>query len=118
MRFSSLMLAAGAALALSGCGQSNPIIGEWEIHISDPSTKAMIGMVPDAARSMTFEGDKMKAGGQEIKVAYEVVDHKTVVVKVSGEPDTRIAIETVDGRECLKMPGGMEMLGARFCKKA
>ncbi|NWH08878.1 MAG: hypothetical protein HXY22_09605 [Alphaproteobacteria bacterium] len=120
MRNSILPLIGGMMLALSACGEAaNPLIGDWEIRVDDPGAKAMLEMLPEGMRMMSFAAEKVTVAGQDVAVRYEILDAHAVIVKADGQPDSRIEVETVDGTECLKLPQPRAQLaGVRYCRKA
>ena len=105
-----LLLVSMQALILTGCGQSNPLIGEWK-DVSDEAAAmeeehgiALIIRFTETSMIMGPPGNAQHTG-----VKYEVYDdHVSVVtdggneVQVRLESNDRISMDTPHGRAVLQ----------------
>jgi major membrane immunogen (membrane-anchored lipoprotein) len=107
----------GAALAalllLAACGQSNPLIGEWEAEGGAAEAIAGLGGDPNLAKAV-FTEETMTISGTTYKVTYEVRDDDTVVVKAEGQPiDLVFKVSEEGGTTCITSDMFVAM---RYCR--
>jgi hypothetical protein len=80
--------AAVLAVALTACGASNPVLGEWEVDKEKSDVLAAAGTAVSqafgAARQVEFQSDKMISGGKTQTVEYDVQEGRVIVTAADG----------------------------------
>lgn len=105
-----------ALLPLSACGDSNPLIGEWELQADGPLGGLVTGMSNAEDRTIEFTSSSVVTGGETKAVTYEVQDDKTVIVRMEGEAPTTFTVIEINDKRCIA-PAEMAALGIRYCEK-
>lgn len=116
MKTTRAALSFAALLTLSACGDSNPLIGEWELQAEGPLGGIVSGMANEDDRKIEFTSSSFIAGGETKSVTYEVKDDKTVIVRMEGEQPTTFTVVEINDKKCIA-PAEMAALGIRYCEK-
>lgn len=105
MRRESLAVLAAALLA-AGCGQSNPLLGDWEIDRDDNRRGVLLAVEASELEALAFESDAVESPGTTIPVSYVVEEPVVRVVRGDGRGEHRVEL-LEDGRIRVDLPIGV-----------
>ena len=82
-----------AILFAAACGQSNPVLGDWELDRDETSRGAVLAAEAAELTTLRFESAAIASPGTEIPVSYVVEGDVVRVVRGDGQ----VLIGQVDG---------------------
>ena len=100
-------VASGVAfLALAGCGQSNPALGDWELDRGETSSGAVLVVQAAELEQLTFARDAIVSGDTRIEGSYVVEEGRVRFVRADGRGEHVIAV-LPDDRIQVELPVGV-----------
>jgi hypothetical protein len=100
-------------IALTACGETNPLLGRWVFDADASEGLAAAGAVIargfSGVEEIEFREDKMVLGGKSQSVSYEVADDRVIVTGADGEglvytivDANRVVLDSAGGRLAYK----------------
>src|SRR4029453_9477984 len=80
-----------AAIALSACGRSNPVLGDWELDRSGTEHGALLAVQAAELERLTFARDAVVSGDTRIEGSYVVEEGRVRFVRADGRGEHVIA---------------------------
>jgi hypothetical protein len=87
----ALALAVGL-LALTGCGRSNPVLGEWEIDRQDNERGALLAVEAADLETLSFDGAGAASGETRIPGEWVVEEGRVRLVREDGRGEHAIEV--------------------------
>lgn len=72
-------------LALSACGDGNPILGHWVVDADQSPPGSATGLEMAGSAELEFLEDRMIAGSSSLDVTYVVEDDRVTVTTLQGQ---------------------------------
>jgi hypothetical protein len=105
-------IAAACCAVVFGCGQGNPLLGEWEVDPQE-TTAGVLSLVRRTGDALiVFEPDRVRLGPDELPVRYEVEESRVHLIRT--DRDFVHEVDLLEGGQIrVHFPGGYAVVYRR-----
>jgi hypothetical protein len=87
---------AAALLVLSGCGRSNPVLGDWEVDRSETAMGAVLAIQAAQMEKLSFDRGGATSGETRIPGEWIVEEGRVRLVREDGQGEHAIEVLSDD----------------------
>lgn len=78
-------IAAAIFALVLGCGEANPLLGEWEVDPQETTAGVLLLVRRTGDALIAFEPDRVRLGPDELPVRYEVEESRVHLIRTDRE---------------------------------
>jgi hypothetical protein len=97
-------IAAALLAVVLGCGETNPLLGEWEVDPQETTAGALLLVRRTGDALIAFEPDRVRLGPDALPVRYEVEGSRVHLIRTDREFVHEVDL-LEDGRIRVHFPG-------------
>ena len=96
MSTARIACALALVLALAACGRSNPVLGDWELDVSQTSLGAVLAVKAAGLETLSFDRSGARSGDTEIPGEWVVEEGRVELVREDGRGSHPIEVLSDD----------------------
>ena len=105
-------LAAAIFSVVLGCGESNPLLGEWEVDPQETTFGALSLVRRTGDTLIVFESDRVRIGNDELPIRYEREESRVHLIRT--DRDFVHEVDLLEGGQIrVHFPGGYAVVYRR-----